>query len=353
MTQSCSVKRKSGFTLTELIVVIVIIGILAAVLIPTFAGYVKKANLSSDQVAVRNMNSVLEADELMNGKPENTTAVKDVLKEAGFNTEYFITVTSGYRFFWDKEKNQVILVNTSTSEAEYPKGASYSVDSDNYLPLDNIPTATVKIKETIDELKVTPCDNNGTSLGFTVTMDSGAVYTCIDDTNTIDTSDYKDYYADFRLTLSKRLTYKGNPTIEDGNVGAMLLGKIGESDFQVLSFSGISGGDPDPTTSYQTNYVMLFMGDPLKYEFVVRAVQKFECGIKMVYDNRYTQSFTEFDNQIMDSEDKKFLDGLTVTVEFILREGYDSNTEMYTGKEIVVNSYSYTYYFDGDTLKIK
>lgn len=38
-----NIKRKKGFTLTELIVVIVIIGILAAVLIPTLTGYINKA----------------------------------------------------------------------------------------------------------------------------------------------------------------------------------------------------------------------------------------------------------------------------------------------------------------------
>ena len=40
-------ENKKGFTLTELIVVIVIIGILAAVLIPTLTGYIKKANISA------------------------------------------------------------------------------------------------------------------------------------------------------------------------------------------------------------------------------------------------------------------------------------------------------------------
>ena len=41
-------KTKKGFTLSELIIVIVIIAIMLAVLLPTLSHYIKKAKINSD-----------------------------------------------------------------------------------------------------------------------------------------------------------------------------------------------------------------------------------------------------------------------------------------------------------------
>lgn len=52
-------RKQHGFTLTELIVVIAIIGILAAVLVPSITGYIEKAKRSNDISSVANMNKIL------------------------------------------------------------------------------------------------------------------------------------------------------------------------------------------------------------------------------------------------------------------------------------------------------
>lgn len=76
-------KNKKAFTLTEMIVVIAIIGILAGVLIPTITGYIKRANQSAayqEAEAVLNVYEVYET-ELEAGLIEETTTFATYYEE--------------------------------------------------------------------------------------------------------------------------------------------------------------------------------------------------------------------------------------------------------------------------------
>ena len=97
--------NKKGFTIVELVIVIAVIAILAAVLIPTFAGIINKANQSADQQAVANMNKLLAIEE----KPENVDGVIEILianDYAGDLTTYY----KNYSLAWVAEENVIVLV---------------------------------------------------------------------------------------------------------------------------------------------------------------------------------------------------------------------------------------------------
>ena len=104
--------NKKGFTIVELVIVIAVIAILAAVLIPTFAGIIRKANISADTQLAKNLNNALAADEAIDGKPENFSDVLTVFRENGYIVANLNPTAAGCYFVWESETNQIILVDS-------------------------------------------------------------------------------------------------------------------------------------------------------------------------------------------------------------------------------------------------
>lgn len=101
--------KKRGFTIVELVIVIAVIAILSAVLIPTFAGVVKKSRQSADETAVRNMNTILAADGAV--EPTNVFELWDVLAENGVDNDSYKPMQNDTFFFWDSSINTVVYAD--------------------------------------------------------------------------------------------------------------------------------------------------------------------------------------------------------------------------------------------------
>lgn len=116
--------NKKGFTIVELVIVVAVIAILAAVLIPTFAGIIKSANESVDMQIVAQMNKVLAADEIVNGKPATVVQVKEILIANGCDD--FTPADANNVYYWVGAENKVILWtknadNPETGKVTYPE----------------------------------------------------------------------------------------------------------------------------------------------------------------------------------------------------------------------------------------
>ena len=110
--------NKKGFTIVELVIVIAIIAILAAVLIPTFASLIQKANTSADIQACRQMNTYLAVNEVTADK--TIVEVYEALKTGGMDAEDYKPLSSNTYYFWDAKLNRVLYTNDSY-EVIYPE----------------------------------------------------------------------------------------------------------------------------------------------------------------------------------------------------------------------------------------
>ena len=142
---------KKGFTIVELVIVIAIIAILAAVLIPTFASLIQKANESKDTQLVKNLNTALAAD---NKEHKTMTDALDAATDFGYDVGKINASATGNEILWDS-KNDVFCY-LKDGKVEYIPETSLkngAVAENETYKLWKIYTSEAKIKEDTDANK--------------------------------------------------------------------------------------------------------------------------------------------------------------------------------------------------------
>ena len=91
---------KKGFTIVELIIVIAVIAVLAAVLIPTFSNLIQKANVAADQTLIKNLNTALAMDTSVS-KHVTMTQALEATKANGFDVEKIVARATDNKILWD------------------------------------------------------------------------------------------------------------------------------------------------------------------------------------------------------------------------------------------------------------
>ena len=262
-------KLKRAFTIVELVIVIAVIAILAAVLIPTFTTLIDKANQSADTSNVKNMNSILAMDETTNGKPKTMNEAVQVIREGGYDLEKLTPTGQGYDIVWDQDANRLLMVNgEKVIFGETEKNAENThlwvvVDSAEKIAatqysvyLTDVFKGTVEAKQGVDvgsnkditEIKYTTSDVQDVTIrtngGALVVDAEQATVSHYDAAASVDIQAVADHsYYEYGTVAGNITLKKGRISIEEGGFVALLTCEAGTESIKVDAVSEDCVGD--------------------------------------------------------------------------------------------------------------
>lgn len=160
--------NKKAFTIVELVIVIAVIAILAAVLIPTFAGLIEAANTSADIQTVKQLNTILASE-----NPSSTQALKEVLENNGIEIDNCKPIAKGTYYYYVASKN-IIVYCDSDNRILYPENTGLSYDAVLWVPFPLAAGESVATVKEDQDTVLTTTANNAETTRLSVVVPAGA-----------------------------------------------------------------------------------------------------------------------------------------------------------------------------------
>ena len=117
--------KKKGFTIVELVIVIAVVGVLTAVLIPTFVNLTNRAKEAENQTFVRNLNTQMGIREATEGKNKTMYEAMMEAEDIGYNVEK-LTPVDGNDVVWDSVANRFAIVKPAYATNPIKENVVYS-----------------------------------------------------------------------------------------------------------------------------------------------------------------------------------------------------------------------------------
>ena len=147
-------KIKRGFTLVELVIVIAVIAILAAVLIPTFITVIDNANNSADVQLARNLNTALAEAQVDPDIASSAQNIRYKVKDFGYDADQLATKKAGNVIAYNKKTQRAEVLDVSKVTADQLVPAYYAEEViDGYII---ISTAGNDLAEALYKLATLP-----------------------------------------------------------------------------------------------------------------------------------------------------------------------------------------------------